>query len=131
MGMDLDSVTLIRVAALFCLSSALGFAESWSGALVDSKCYGYLECNVNPTDTMTYVDRDKNSEIRYCSASAKTKSFAVVLQDGLNFDLDTAGNAKAADLVRSSGKKSLFVVIVTGEMTKRNTVKVDSILMAR
>lgn len=129
--MNLNSVALIRVVALFCLSSPLGFAESWSGALVDSKCYGYMERNVNPTDTLTYVDRDKNSEIRYCSANAKTKSFAVVLQDGLNVNLDNAGNAKAAELVRNTGKKSLFVVTVTGELSKRNMVKVDSILMAR
>ena len=124
-------MALIRVAAMFCLPSALGFAESWSGNLVDSKCYGYMERNENPTDTMTYVDRDRNSETRYCSPNTKTKSFAVVLQDGLNFNLDTAGNAKAAELVRNTGKKSLFVVTVTGEMSKRNTVKVDSILMVR
>ena len=31
--MDLNSVALIRVAALFCLSSALGFAESLVGGL--------------------------------------------------------------------------------------------------
>jgi hypothetical protein len=129
--MHLNLAALIRIVALFCLSSALSFAESWSGALVDSKCYGYRERNVNPTDTMTYVDRDKNSEIRFCTPNAKTKSFAVVLQDGLSFDLDTAGNAKAAELVRNTGKRPLFVVSVSGEMGKRNTVKVDSISIAR
>jgi hypothetical protein len=44
--------------------------------------------------------------------------------------LDTAGNAKAADLVRNSGKKSLFFVTVAGAMNG-NTVTVDSISMAR
>jgi len=97
---------------------------------VDSKCYDSAERNVNPTDTLTYVDRDKNQEIRYCSPSARTKSFAVVQPDGLSFKLDSAGNAKAAELVWKTGKKSLFAVAITGEMS-RNTIKVDSISMAR
>ena len=129
MGENLMALS-IRLAALLCLSSALGFAGIWSGALVDSKCYDSEEHNVNPTDTLTNVDRDKNLEIRYCSPSAKTKSFAVVLQDGLSFKLDSAGNAKAAELFRRTGKKSLFAVAITGEMS-RTTIKVDSISMAR
>jgi len=119
-----------RLAALLFLSSALSYAGSWSGALVDSKCWGNEERNVNPTDTSTYVDRDRNMEIRYCSPSAKTKVFGVVQSDGMSLTLDSAGNAKAAELVRKTGKKSLFAVQVTGEMLG-STVKVDSISMAR
>ena len=119
----------IRLAALFCLASALGFAESWSGVLVDSRCYDSMQRNVNPTDTLTNVDRDMNQQIRYCSPNAKTKSFAVVLPEGMSFRLDSAGNAEAAQLVRKAGKKSRFVVAVTGTITK-GTVKVDSILLA-
>jgi hypothetical protein len=119
-----------RLAALLCLSSALSFAETWSGVLVDSKCYDSEERNVNPTDTLTYVDRDKNMEIRYCSPSAKTKSFAVVQPDGMSFKLDSAGNAKAAELVRKTGKRSRFAAAITGQMSK-NTIKVDSISVAR
>jgi hypothetical protein len=41
--------------------------------------------------------------------------------------LPVIGNAwKAAELVRRTGKKSLYRVTLTGEMNK-NTVKVDSI----
>ena len=121
----------MRLAALFCLASALSFAGSWSGAMVDSKCYESEELNVNPTDTLTSVDRDTSREVRYCSPSARTKSFTVVQRDGLkSFRLDSAGNAKAADLVRNTGKKSLIVVDVTGEIN-RNTIKVDSISLAR
>jgi hypothetical protein len=98
--------------------------------LVDSKCYDSEERNVNPTDTMTAVDRDKNLEIRYCSPKEKTKSFALVQSDGLNFKLDSAGNTKAAELVRTTGKRPHFAVAVTGEMG-RNTIHVDSISMAR
>ena len=119
----------IRLAALFCLASALSFAESWSGVLVDSRCYDSMQRNVNPTDTLTNVDRDMNQQIRYCSPNARTKSFAVVLPEGMSFRLDSAGNAEAAQLVRKAGKKSRFVVAVTGTITK-GTVKVDSILLA-
>jgi hypothetical protein len=121
----------MRFAAVLCLSAAFGFAASWSGALVDSKCYESEQLNVNPSDTLTSVDRDNSREIRFCSPGAKTKYFTVVQRDGLkSFKLDSAENAKAADLVRNTGKKSLIVVDVTGEIN-RNTIKVDSISLAR
>jgi hypothetical protein len=119
-----------RLAALFCLASVLGFAGNWSGWLVDSKCYAALERNKSPTDTLNYVDRDKMSEIRYCHPNAKTKSFAVVDQNGLSFSLDAGGNAKAAELVRSAGKKSIGEVSLAGEKNG-NTLKVDSISIPR
>jgi hypothetical protein len=120
----------MRLAALYCVSSALGFANMWTGALVDSKCYASEERNVNPTDTMIYVDRDRNLEIRYCTPRAKTKSFAIVQADGTIVTLDSAGNAKAGELVRATGKQSRFAVAVTGALTK-DIISVDSIAMAR
>ena len=119
-----------RVATLLCLTSALGFAGSWSGALVDAACYAARERNVNPTDTMIYVDRDTNDEIRYCSPGSKTKVFAVIQPDGTTFKLDAAGNDKAAELVRKTGRKSRFVVLITGEIGG-NALKVDSISAAQ
>lgn len=121
---------MMRLAALLCLSTVLSLAGSWSGALVDAKCYDSEERNVNPNDTSTFVDRDKNLEIRYCSPTPRTKSFSVVQQDGLSLKLDSAGNAKATELVRKTGKRSRFPVAITGEIS-RNTIKVDSISMAR
>jgi len=120
----------MRLAASLFLSCALSFAGSWSGVLVDSKCYDAEQRNVNPTDTLTNFDRDGNREIRYCSPRPKTKSFAVVPFDGPSLNFDSAGNAKAAELVRKTGKKSLLAVTVTGELDS-NTIKVDSIAMAR
>ena len=116
-------------AALLCLSSSLGLAAGWSGFLVDARCFGNRERNVNPTDTLTAVDRDQNSELRYCSPSVKTRSFALVQQDGSSFTFDSAGNSKAIELVRTTGKRSLFVVAVTGE-AKKNTITVNSISLA-
>jgi hypothetical protein len=117
---------MTRVMLLLCLSALLSLAESWPGSLVDSKCYAAEQRNVNPTDTLTNVDRDGNREIRYCAPSARTKFFAVVPSEGPALKLDSAGNTKAAELVRITGKKSRLVVAVTGEINK-NTVKVDSI----
>ncbi len=119
-----------RLAVVLCLSVPLSFAASWSGALVDAKCYDAEERNVNPTDTLTNVDRDGNREIRYCSPSAKTKSFAVVQADGPALKLDSAGNAKAAELVPKTRKRSRLFVSVTGELGN-NTIKADSISIAR
>jgi hypothetical protein len=129
MGQNLIALTT-RAAALLSLSCVLSFGATWSGVLVDSKCYDAAERNVNPTDTLTNVDRDGNREVRYCSPSARTKSFAVVQSDGPSLKLDSAGNAKAAELVRNIGKKSPLAVAITGEI-KRDTIKVDSISIAR
>ena len=120
----------MRVVSLLYLLSALCFAETVSGVLVNSKCYAAEERNVNPTDTETYVDRDRNLEIRYCHPRAKTKSFAVVTPDGESFELDSAGNAKAIELVRKTGKKSVYEVAVTGGMSK-HIIQVESIALAK
>ena len=120
----------MRHITLLCLSSAFAYSGTWSGTLVDSKCFAIAELNVNPTDTLTYVDRDQNQELRLCSAGTKTKSFAIVQHDGVSFNLDSAGNAKAAEIVRKTARKSTLAVVVTGEMSGK-AIKVDSISMDR
>ncbi len=50
--------------------------------------------------------------------------------DGLSLKLDSAGDTKAAELVRNDGKKSIYNVAVTGNANK-NTINVDSIVIAR
>jgi hypothetical protein len=121
---------ILRVAALFCWSAMLCLAGSWSGYLVDSTCYAAEERNVNPTDTLTNVDRDGYREIRYCSPNKKTKSFALLQPDGSSFNLDMAGNAKAAELVRKTGKRSPLVVVIGGEMAGK-AIHVGSISTVR
>jgi hypothetical protein len=119
-----------RLAAFICLTSALGFSATWSGWLVDSKCYANLESNKSPTDTLNYVDRNKNEELLYCTPKAKTKSFALVDRNGLSYNLNAAGNAKAADLIRTAGAKANGEVKIVGEATG-NAIKVDSISLAK
>jgi hypothetical protein len=109
-------------------SSAL--ARTWSGDLVDAKCYAAEERNVNPTDTETAVDRDRGFEIRYCAPQAKTKTFALVEPDGGSLDLDPAGNAKASQLVQATGKEHFVPVVVSGDMAGK-AIRVDSISAAK
>jgi hypothetical protein len=117
----------MRLLLLFCLAPALCTAGTWTGNLVDSKCYQTMEQNHSPSDTETNVDRDRDIEIRYCHPKVKTKAFAIVDFNGQSFLLDSAGNAKAAELVRSAPKGTKkFYVTLMGEMS-HNTVKVDSI----
>ncbi len=119
-----------RLALFLCLSSTLSFADSWSGVLVDSGCWLNEERNVNPDDTSAYVDRDRNLELSYCTPKAKTKSFILVRPDGTSLKLDSAGDARASDLVRTTGRKPIYRVAVTGNVTK-NTIGVSSIMLAR
>jgi len=115
-----------RLVALLILCAAAALAESWTGLLVDSKCYSAEERNVNPTDTETSVDRDVMYSIRYCSPTHKTKAFALVEQYGERLKFDPAGNAKSADLVRNVNKKHMLQVSVTGEMSGK-LLRVDTI----
>jgi hypothetical protein len=122
----------LTVELLFLLGAltAPGFARTWSGSLVDAKCYAAEERNVNPTDTEVFVDRDRGYEIRYCSPKPKTKLFAVVSFEGTVANLDSAGNVKASEFAQKAGKERPMHVTVTGEMTG-NEIKVESITAAK
>jgi hypothetical protein len=123
-------VFINRLVVLFSLLASLGFAATWSGGLVDAKCYAAEERNVNPTDTETSVDRDGAQELRYCRPRLKTKSFTIVQFDGQSVNLDSAGNAKALELVQQALQKTKKIrflhVTVTGEMVGK-AIRVDSI----
>lgn len=118
----------MRLLLLLVLAAPQSNAGTWTGILVDSRCYQSLVNNRNPTDTLFNVNQDRNSKVSYCSPKAKTKSFGVLQLDGSVSKLDPAGNANAEVLVRSApkGAKKLSVT-VTGEIS-HNTVKVDSIV---
>ncbi len=123
-------LTIIVFAALVILAATPAFAKSWSGFLVDSNCYESEERNKGPNDTLNYVNRDKDREVRYCSPNAKTKSFTFVDHDGIGFRLDPAGNAKAAEIVPKTGKSHVLEVTMTGEKNK-DLIEVNSISRAK
>lgn len=121
---------IIILAALAWQLATPAFAQSWSGFLVNSECYESRLRNTDPWDTSTYVDRDKDADVRHCAPNAKTKSFEFVDHDGVNFRLDAAGNAKAGDVTQKAGKKEYLGVRVTGDLSK-NTIQVDSISLEK
>jgi hypothetical protein len=114
----------IHIAVLVLLTSIASLAAgSWSGPLVDSKCYETANSNGK---FVTSVDRDMELTIRLCAPNAKTESFGVVLKDWQISELDANGNAKASELIRTAGKQKMYMVTITGEM-KRLALEVDSL----
>ena len=109
-------------------ASILAYGASWSGMLVDSRCYAseMSDGNLYPV----YADSDMNMRIRQCIPNARTKAFAVVQDDWQGLNLDSAGNSKAAELVHQAATESQLRVTATGKRNK-NTIKVDSIVAAR
>lgn len=118
---------MLGFALLLLFQSAPG---TWSGALVDAKCYAAQERNVNPTSTLMAVNVDRDAEIRYCRPGPKTKFFTIVDHDGISFTLDSAGNTKAAALVPATPKHSRIMVTVTGEQAGKS-IRVGSLALAR
>jgi len=118
----------MKLLMLASLVSSLGLAGNWSGALVDADCYAREERNV--TLKAEEVNHDRDFEINQCAPNAKTKSFTVVERNGLSFNLDPQGNAKAAGLIPAAPRKGRIYVDVTGEKSP-DTVKVSSISAAR
>jgi hypothetical protein len=117
----------LRLACLLSLTSVLSFAGSWSGALVDAKCYTTAQQNASHGHP---ASGDTKRAVRSCSPNDKTTSFSVVQQVGMAFNLDADGNEKARELVLKEGKKSPFMVNVTGDVTQ-DTLKVETISIAK
>jgi hypothetical protein len=120
----------MRIAFLLVVVCAVAPAATWTGPLVDAKCYASEQRNRNPDDTQDTVDRDMNYQVRYCAPRKKTRDFAVILPDWQALRLDPAGNAKAADLVRTTAPSKVSAVSVIGQLTK-DTIAVESISAAR
>lgn len=120
----------IFFAVLLFGSSSPALAESWTGYLVDAKCYASEERNVNPFAPSFDANHDRAYEIRVCRPKVRTRKFAVVDVNGQSVDLDASGNAKAADFVRQIGEKRLLNVTVTGDR-RDHTVTVESISLAK
>jgi hypothetical protein len=114
---------------VFLLSLVPGptFAASLSGALVDANCYAIAQQNFSHGHPGS---NNTKRAVRSCSPNEKTKSFSVVPQNGMTFNLDSNGNEKARELVLKGGKKSLFMVTITGDITQ-DTLKVDTISIAK
>jgi hypothetical protein len=112
---------IMRLLSLLIGLSTVGFAGTWSGYLVDSRCYESQQNNVS-ADTTT-VSRDMNVGLQQCRANLKTKRFTIVLNDWSVLKLDTAGNERAAAIVRHNPKRSaLYCITVAGSRVKNMIV---------
>jgi hypothetical protein len=95
------------------LGSALCLAETYSGRVVDAACKARAAQPGTP----------QNSP---CEPTASTVSFGIETQDGKVLNLDSTGNAKAAEAVKANAGKTGLQATVTGSMDGQ-TLKVESI----
>ena len=98
---------LIIAGSLF---SALAFAETWNGTLVDVMCKG----------------KDLASHTRNCALGCAKSGFAVVLSDGRFLKLDEGGNGKALAALKATKKEKDLKVKVDGKLDGE-TIQVDSL----
>src|SRR5258707_15647159 len=116
---DPEDNIMRRLTILFALVAAfmgLALAENWTGKLLDAACY----------------DQEKGA--KPCDATSTTAAFAVNVS-GKVYKLDEAGNAKAAEAIKSRADRAAdpskptsgeIAAKVTGTMDGQ-TIKVESI----
>jgi hypothetical protein len=96
-----------RLAIIF-LMAGFGFAESWTGRLVDAIC--------------------KVSSQGTCAPTKVTHLFAIELADSTVLNLDAAGNEKADDAIKNVQTTDLHVAVtgsLDGKMVKVATLAVQ------
>jgi hypothetical protein len=77
----------LTLSALLGVFSLLAFAESWQGKLVDNTCY------------------EQKKSVATCDATSTTTMFALFAANKA-YKLDEAGNAKAAEALKSRADRS-------------------------
>jgi hypothetical protein len=108
-------LSLCGLAAICC---TLALADNFSGKLLDSACY------------------DQNKSAKGCDATSSTTAFLLDV-NGKVYQLDTTGNAKAADAMKSHAERSAdpnkpakggaINARVSGVKDADNTIKVEMI----
>ena len=92
------------------LFSALAFAETWSGTLVDVMC----------------KNRDLASHTKQCAINCAKGGYGLVLSDGKFVKFDEKGNAKALQVLKATGKEKDLKAKVSGKLDGE-IVNVESI----
>ena len=115
----------MRLAALFFFLSTAGFAGTWSGFLVDSRCWASRQTNA--TVEATTVARSMNADVRFCSPTRDAKRMGVVLDNWRKLRFDPTGNVRAAQLVAKAAEGSSYNVTVKGLLSDKSTIRVDSL----
>jgi hypothetical protein len=110
--------TIAKLGLALGVFAAMGYAENWTGKLIDASCHD--KSQQNPADSK------QNSDLATCAATASTTSFAIQTSDGKVYKLDASGNAKASTALKGNPDNKSATATVSGTMDGQ-TVKVDSI----
>lgn len=111
--------TITKLGLILCMTGVAGYAETWTGKLIDASC---LESNANKPPKIDKLDKD-------CAPTPATTAFAVIA-DGKVFKLDATGNSKvAADVyggaVKADHDRDVNVT-VKGSL-QGDTIRVESV----
>jgi hypothetical protein len=110
--------TIAKLGLALGMFAAIGYAENWTGKLIDASC--------NDRSQQNPADAKQNSDLASCAATASTTSFAIQTSDGKIYKLDASGNAKASTALKGNPDNKNATATVSGTMDGQ-TVKVDSI----
>lgn len=120
----------LQILALILLASGAILAEeNWTGYLVDYQCYQTAKGDLGRWNIYT-SERDMDWDIRQCVPNENTQSFGLVRFDWNLYPLNSAGDTKAAEFVRDTGKQRMYVVNLVGN-TATGLLDVDSISLAK
>jgi hypothetical protein len=113
--------TLLAIAT-GCVGIAAA-AETYNGTLLDASCYAQSQQNQQSGSTQS------------CVPSSSTSSFVIVISSGKAYQLDTNGNSKAAEALKTRADRSAnpnssapatVVANITGTR-KGDTIEVETI----
>ncbi len=148
--------SLVLCASLAFLS-AMAYAESWSGTLVDATCamQNQQSQQSQPNQQSQPYEQNQNQESQpgqqgstgsgysgaACEPTSTTTSFALRTSSGQTYQLDDAGNAKVITAMRDRADRMNDQGTTTSSQTKapvhatvkgtlsNNIIKVDSVQM--
>jgi hypothetical protein len=119
---EIQMKTITKAVSVLFLGSVLCLAETWSGKVVDAACKDQAAAPAPAGQSAQPAGQAANA----CEPTASTVAFGIELQDGKVLRLDTAGNAKAAEAMKSNTGKSSLQATVTGSLDGQ-MVKVETI----
>jgi hypothetical protein len=114
--------TITKAVSVLFLGSVLCLAETWSGKVVDAACKDQAAAPAPAAQSAQPGGQAANA----CEPTASTVSFGIELSDGKVLKLDSTGNTKAVEAMKSNTGKSSLQATVTGSLDGQ-TVKVESI----
>ncbi len=98
--------------------------QTWSGKVVDAACKDQAAA---PAPAPSAQSAQPGGQVaNACEPTASTVAFGIELSDGRVLKLDSAGNTKAAEAMKTNAGKSSLQATVTGSLDGQ-TVKVETI----